>query len=65
MSTFYKPLTPDLREKALASIDKSISELLTCQPTAFVGVYLTGYKAARILFEGLPDGYPIPMEDKK
>ena len=59
--TFYKPLTPSLREDINASIEKSISELRTCQSNAFVNMQIAGYEQTKRLINGLPDGYPIPM----
>ena len=60
--TFYKPLTPDMRKQINESISKSISELKTCEPNAFVNVEICGYQALRGLFNSLPDGYPIPLK---
>ena len=60
--TFYKPLTPELRNNINNSIDNNISELHTCQPNAFVNAQLIGYKALRNIISVLPDGYPVPME---
>lgn len=60
--TFYKPLTPSLRQEINASIDKNIAELNTCQSNAFVNMQITGYLATKRLINGLPDGYPMPME---
>ena len=60
--TFYKPLTPSLRADINISIDKNITELKTCKSNTFVNMQIAGYKAARNLINGLPDGYPIPME---
>ena len=59
--TFYKPWTPSLREDINASIEKSISELRTCQSNAFVNMQIAGYEQTKRLINGLPDGYPIPM----
>ena len=59
--TFYKPLTPSLREDINVSIEKSISELRTCQSNAFVNMQIAGYEQTKRLINGLPDGYPIPM----
>lgn len=59
--TFYKQLTPSLRDDINASIEKSISELRTCQSNAFVNMQIAGYEQTKRLINGLPDGYPIPM----
>lgn len=60
--TFYKPLTPSLRADINISIDKNITELKTCKSNAFVNMQIAGYETARRLINGLPDGYPIPIE---
>lgn len=61
-NTFYKPLTPKLREEINSSIEKNIEELKTCKMNAFVSMQLAGNKAIKNLINGLPDGYPIPMK---
>ena len=61
MEVFYKPLTPDLRQKVIESINRNILELRTCEPNALVQVQITSYQAAKTLINGLPDGYPMPM----
>lgn len=60
--TFYKPLTPSLRADINASIEKSIAELKTCKSNAFVNMQIAGYYQVKRIINGLPDGYPIPME---
>lgn len=60
--TFYKPLTPELRNSIIESIYNNISELHTCNPNAFVNMQITGLKALGAVINALPDGYPIPME---
>ena len=60
--SYYKPLTPKLRNDILDSISSQISELDTCQPTAFVAAQKVGLDALENLFRALPDGYPIPIE---
>ena len=59
--TFYKPLTPSLREDINESIEKSIAELQTCQSNAFVNMQIAGYETTKRLINGLPDGYPMQM----
>lgn len=58
--TFYKPLTPAIRQSLNESIDALIAELNTCKPNAFVNAQIIGYEAQRKLINGLPDGYPLP-----
>lgn len=60
--TEYKPLTPGLRSDILDSINSQVSELNTCQPTAFVAAQRVGLNALENLIRALPDGYPIPMK---
>ena len=60
--SYYKPLTPKLRNDILYSINSQISELNTCQPTALVSAQKVGLDALENLFRALPDGYPIPLE---
>lgn len=60
--TFYKPLTPSLRVDINISIDKNITELKLAKSNAFVNMQIAGYEATRRLINGLPDGYPIPIE---
>ena len=60
--TSYKLLTPKLRNDILDSINSQISELNTCQPTAFVAAQKVGLDALENLFRALPDGYRVPFE---
>ena len=60
--TFYKPLTPSLRADINTSIDKNIAELKTCESNIFVNMQITAYEQTKRLINGLPDGYPMPME---
>ena len=60
--SYYKPLTPKLRNDILDSINSQISELNTCQATVFVTAQKVGLNALENLFRALPDGYPIPFE---
>lgn len=60
--TFYKPLTPALRNDINRSINDNISELRTCRRNAFTNAKLIGYEALRNIIRALPDGYPLPVE---
>lgn len=59
--TFYKPLTPSLRVDINASIENRIAELKTCSRNVFVDMQIASYEKTKILINGLPDGYPMPM----
>lgn len=61
MGYFYKPLTPELRRRAIKSIDANIAELNTCKRNALVNAQITAWEATRTLIKRLPDGYPMPM----
>ena len=61
-NTFYRPLTPKLRNKINNCIDNNIYELRTCENNAFVNIQITGNTALKNLIKNLPDGYPIPMK---
>lgn len=60
--TFYKPLTPELRNNINRSIENNISELQTCRLNAIVNVQICGYNTLKNVINALPDGYPIPMK---
>lgn len=60
--TFYKPLTPELRNSINYSIERNISELRTCSPNAIVNMQVNANIALKNLIKSLPDGYPLPME---
>lgn len=60
--SYYKPLTPKLRNDILDSINSQINDLDTCQMNAFVSAQKVGLNALENLIKALPDGYPIPLE---
>lgn len=60
--TYYKPLTPKLREEINDSIVSNMAELQTCQSNVFVNAQMIGYKALNNIINSLPDGYLIPFE---
>lgn len=60
--TFYKPLTPSLRADINDSIEKNLAELRTCKSNVFVNMQIARYEQTKRLINGLPDGYPMPME---
>ena len=62
---YTKPLTPTLRRQINESIERQMVELSECQNTAFVSALKPGLKATKTLIHGLPDGFPIPMDDGK
>ena len=61
--SYYKPLTPKLRNDILDSINSQVNELNTCQTNAFVSIQMVGLNALKNLFKALPDGYPIPLKE--
>ncbi len=63
--TEYKPLTPSLRQDINISFDKQISDLQTCEPNALVNVQIEALRTYKMLINGLPDGYPMPLKDRK
>lgn len=60
--TFYKPLTPSLRQDINRSIDENIAELRKCRPNALVNMQIIGQEELRKFINALPDGYPLPMK---
>lgn len=65
MSDYYKLLTPAFREEIQEAVRKEMQELNTCEDTYFVRARKTGLVAFLGLIKSLPDGYPIPMKDRK
>ena len=63
--TEYKPLTPSLRQDINIGFDKQIADLQTCKPNALVNVQIEALRMYKRLINGLPDGYPMPLEDRK
>lgn len=63
--TFYKPLTPSLRQDINRSIDANIAELRTCRSNGLVNMQITAQETLRNLINNLPDGYLLPTERNK
>lgn len=63
--TKYKPLTPSLRLDINIGFNKQIDELQTCKPNALVNAQIEALRMGKRLINGLPDGYPMPFEDRK
>lgn len=63
--TDYKPLTPKFRKEILDSINEQVAELNECENNAFKSIYQTGFAALRTIIEGLPDGYPMPLKERR
>ena len=59
--TEYKPLTPSLRLDINIALNKQIEELKTCKPNALVNAQINALKMGKRLINGLPDGYPMPV----
>ena len=60
--TFYKPLTPKLRNEIIESINNSIAELNTCEQNGLVKEQINAYEVFRKYINSFPDGYPIPFK---
>ena len=60
--TYYKPLTPELRDRIIDSVENSIKDLKTCELDAFVRMQIYGHQAFKHLIRSLPDGYLIPIK---
>lgn len=65
MSDYYKPLTPSFREDINNGFNTQIEDLRTCSPNALVSVQIETLKTYQRLINGLPDGFPIPVNDRK
>lgn len=61
----YKPLTPNFRQDINNAFDKQIAELKECEPNALVSVQIEALSMYKRLINGLPDGYPMPLADRK
>lgn len=61
----YKPLTPNFRQDINNAFDKQITELKECKPNALVNVQIEALSMYKRLINGLPDGYPMPLADRK
>ena len=61
----YKPLTPSFRLDINIAFDKQIADLKTCKSNALVNTQIEALRMYKRLINGLPDGYPIPLEDRK
>ena len=60
-----KPLTPTFRKEINDSINEQLTELNKCQNTPYVSALRTGLKATKTLIHGLPDGFPIPIDNER
>ena len=63
--TEYKPLTPDFRRDINNGFDKQITELQTCQSNGLVNVQIEALRMYQRIINKLPDGYPMPLADRK
>ena len=61
----YTPLTPSFRQDINIGFDKQITDLQTCEPNALVNAQVAALRTAKTLINGLPDGYPMPLVDRK
>ena len=60
--TYYKPLTPKLREEINDEIISDMAELKTCENNAIVNAQMIGYEVFKNIINALPDGYLLPFE---
>lgn len=63
--TKYKPLTPSFRLDICIGFNKQIAELQTCKPNALVNAQIEALRMYKRIINGLPDGYPMPLADRK
>lgn len=63
--TEYKPLTPNFRQDIDIGLDKQIADLQTCEPNVLVNVQIEALRMYKRLINELPDGYPMPLADRK
>lgn len=63
--TEYKPLTPSFRRDINIGFNKQIADLQTCKPNTLVNMQIEALQTYKRLINGLPDGYPIPLADRK
>ena len=63
--TEYKPLTPSFRRDINNGFDNQITELKKCKPNALVSVQIEALGMYKRIINGLPDGYPMPLADRK
>ena len=61
----YKPLTPGFRQDINNEFDKQITKLKECQPNALVSMQIEALSIYKRIINGLPDGYPMPLADRK
>lgn len=63
--TKYKSLTPSFRQDINVGFDKQMADLLTCKPNALVNAQIEALRMYKRLINGLPDGYPMPLVNRK
>lgn len=63
--TEYKPLTPSFRRDINNGFNERIRELKECKPNALVCMQIATLNTYKRLINGLPDGYPMPLADRK
>lgn len=57
-----KPLTPQLRDNILESLNKQLEELDSCKSNYYVVLQKNIFNQLKKIIKSLPDGYPIPVE---
>ena len=63
--TEYKPLTPNFRQDINDGFNKQITELKNCKPNALVIAQIEALSMYKRLINGLPDGYPMPLANRR
>ena len=65
MEQSFKPLTPNFRNEINDGFNAQIAELQTCRLSALVNVQIEALRMHKRLINSLPDGYPIPIDERK
>ena len=63
--TKYKPLTPSFRQDINNGFDKQISELKECKSNGLVSMQIATLSMYKRFINALPDGYLMPLADRK
>ena len=61
----YKPLTPSFRQDINNGFDKQIAELKECKLNGLVSMQIATLSMYKRFINTSPDGYPMPLVDRK